>query len=651
VVAGRFVGGRVRFVAKADAALLHAVRGDGRLGERERAILDLIAAVPGIGLDEVVKRTRLDKEVAREAVFALDRGLFVARAAGSSAGRNLYVKYEPPGPAPADAMQRVVERYVRSWGPATARKLERLLRIERISLDATLSALATAGNVEQFSVSGESELYFAVPEDVARLGKVAPDETVRVLSLLDPHAQHFSRELEARWGEGWYYPIFKGARPFGIVELWEMSGRVEIRNVELEPSVGMADMLAAFDRLAPYFSALNMDTTTVAGAHGKLVGDLPERDLMPFVEAGFAKVQSWLAKGIDTERVLTFDEFISFILWRQGLAPQTRFASLAELDEALGGLRSEDEAFARLSSPPRGLSFKTVAGMCFGFGVPNVMTWFTLETARIYRDALQEEETAVERTVLGALRRSGGMGRKALVDGLLGGPGGREALSAMFRKCMVTRNSFGRYVDVPGPVGDRAEARKAIVHRIVRNFAVASPESIAMYTNNEIGTPEARSHLRALREEGKLAKGFLLGEDSSPPWMPHTIPYWMPTEFASKPAPKIFGDLLIGPGWKDRVSHYLRPWVQHKFGLGSSYQVFRNGSLIGAFTGKRVGGGVHVKRFSGSEDAWQAARSQAAMQGWRLVKGVETDEAKEEAYDDSIDEWAKKLRLTTVRQK
>jgi len=142
-----------------------------------------------------------------------------------------------------------------------------------------------------------------------------------------------------------------------------------------------------------------------------------------------------------------------------------------------------------------------------------------------------------------------------------------------------------------------------------------------------------------------------MGEDSSPPWMPHTIPYWMPADFVSKPVPKIEGDLLIGPGWKDRVSHYLRPWVQHKFGLGSAYLVFRNGALVGAFTGKRVGGAVHVKRFSGSEDAWLIARQQAAAQGWRLVKGVETDEAKMEADDDSIDEWAKKLRLSTVRQK
>jgi ATP-dependent Lhr-like helicase len=651
IVAGRFVGGRVRFVAKADAALLHAVRGEGRLGEREKAILDLIGAVPGIGLDDIVRRTRLDKEVAREAVYTLDRGMFVARAAGSSAGRNLYVRYEPPGSAPSDAMQRVIERYVRSWGPATARKLERLLRIERISLDATLSALAAAGKVEQFAVSGEPELYFAAPEDMARLGSAAPDGAVRLLSLLDPYAQHFSRELEARWGEGWYYPVFKGARPCGIVELWEMSGRLEVRNVELEPSVSMQEVLAALDRLSPYYDALHIDTTTVAGAHGKLVEDLGADELAPFYVSGFVKSHTWLAKGIDTERVLTFDEFVSLILWRQGLTNQTRFASLSELDESLCGLRSEEEACARLASPRRGMSFKALPGICAGFGVPNVMMWFTPDTARLYRDALQEPETETEASVIGAIRRSGGLGRKALIDGLLGGSGGREVLTGMLRKCMVVRNSFGRYLAVPGPVGDRSAARRRIVEVTARNFAVVSPESISAYTNGEIGAPEARAHLHALRKGGVLAKGFLLGEDSSPPWMPHSIPYWMPADFASKPLPRVEGDILIGPGWKDRVCHYLRPWVQHRFGLGSAHLVFSSGSLVGAYTGKRVGGSVHVKRFGGSEDAWQIARKQAAIQGWRLVNGVDGAEAAPEADDDDIDEWAKKLWLTTVRQR
>jgi len=649
VVVGRFVGGRVRYVAKHDAELLHAFRGPGRLSEREQIILELIEKHPGIGIEDVVKKTGLDKEVAREAVYMLDRGLYVARAVGSSAGRNHYVRYVPEN-VEKNPLPLLLERYVRSFGPVTVRQLERLLRAERISLDATLSALVTGGKIHSFAVSGEKEQYFVAEEDFEHLGKSKPDETVRVLSILDPFTLHFSREIEARWGEGWYYPIFKGTRPCGIVELWEMSGRVEVRNVELESSVTMAEVLEALEKISPYFNAMHMDTTTVAGTQGKLVGDMSQKELEPFIGAGFVKVQTWLAKGIDTERVLTFDDFVSFLLWRQGLAPQTRFSSIGELDDALVGLRSEDEAGARLSSSLRGLSFKTVNGLNLGFGIPNVMMWLTEESARRYRDALQEPETPVERSVIRALQRSGGMGRKALVEGLMGGAGGRDSLSRMFRKCMVMRNSFGRYVAVPGTPGDRSEARKWLVEHIVRNFVIASPETISTHTNGEIGAPEARAHLHALRTEGKLAKGFLLGEDCSSPWMPNSIPYWMPVEFVSKPVPKIEGDTLIGPGWKDRVSHYLRPWVQQKLGLGSAYLVFSSGRLVGGFLGCKVGGGVRVKKFSGNDDAWQVARRQAAQQGQRLTMVAE-DEGEEERDDDSIDEWAKKLMLTTVRKK
>ena len=108
--------------------------------------------------------------------------------------------------------------------------------------------------------------------------------------------------------------------------------------------------------------------------------------------------------------------------------------------------------------------------------------------------------------------------------------------------------------------------------------------------------------------------------------------------------------MLIGPGWKDRVSHYLRPWIQQKLGLGSAYLVFSAGRLVGGFVGRKVGGGVRVKKFSGPEDAWQVARRQAAQLGHRLTKVAE-EEGEDERDDDSIDEWAKKLMLTTVRKK
>jgi ATP-dependent Lhr-like helicase len=647
VLSGRFVGGRVRYVAKDDALALHAFYDRPPLTAAAQRMLEAIEREPGIGLEELSRRTGTGKEAAREAVGLLDWGLYVVRSHQSSSGRNCYVRFEPRGPAPASPMRLVVERFVGSFGPTTAKRLERFLRADRIALEGTLSSLEADGKATSLRVVGEPEPVYLSPADAESLGTHPEDRRLRMLTILDPFTLHFMEEVQARYGDGWYYPLFRGARLCGVVELWEMSGRVDVRNVELDSRGDLSELLARLDELQQLYTQQHMDTTCVSGAFGRAVDDLTGAELALFTEAGYVRVHSWLAKGIDTDRVLTFDEFTSLMLLRQHLAPGTQFSTIEELDRALVGIRSEEEVLQRLSRPPRGLSLRELPGMHLAFGVPNVMTWFTLESGTRYRAALQEPETPLERAALEALRCSGGMGKRALLDGVLGGPDGRGVLDSMVRRCMIARNSFGRLVQVPLAKGGRREGRRWLVERIASNYGVVSPESISIYTNGEIGAPEARSYLHELRKEGKLVKGFLMPERESPPWLPHTIPYWMPAEDADRTAPKISGELLVGPGWKDRLAHYMRPWAQHLHKLGSAYLIFKDGRLLGGFTGKRSGGTIHVKKFSGDEQAWQVARRQATLRGTRLARG---ESETPRADDEEIDEWAKKLMLSTRRR-
>ncbi|MBI5000505.1 MAG: ATP-dependent helicase [Euryarchaeota archaeon] len=645
ILLGRFVGGRVRYVARRDANALHSIHERHPLSEKEVLILSIVGRGEGVGLEDVVKETRLPKETVREAIDALDRGLYIVRAQESFAGRNVYLPFKPDEEQAAGPFPAIVERYVSAYGPVEARRLERLLRIERIALDGALSALEHAGKIAQVRTSDSPEAYYLAAEDVQALGSHPEDARLRVVSLMDPFALHYIEEVQARYGEGWYFPVFRGAHLVGIVEMWEMSGRVDVRNIDLDRRGDLPELVRCLTQMLPYFEMEHSGTYTISGAFGSNADSLEEAECAALKAHGFRKVQGTWALGVDTERVMTPEEAFQYALWKQGLTERA-FRNVEDAERKLMGLRSEYEAALRLDLPPSSVSFRQMSRMYLAFTIPSMMTWVSMETARMYRDALQGPLSADEEAAMRAIRSAGELSRKEIRHAVSGEARGKDVLESLLRKCLIVQNGRRRFQPVPGEPGDRRAARLRFVEGLLRNYGLFSAENLSIYTKGEIGAPEARELLESLRKAGKASKGFIVEGDR--------IPYWMWAEDVDADFPRHKGETLIGMGYRDRLTAYLLLYVNRLFGLGSAYLVVKDGQLLGAYQGHNVGGAYHARRWAGSEEAWQLARRLAARNGVKLVKGVieEGPRKRDEGEDeDPIEEWAKKVMLGTTSRK
>ncbi|MGQ0796950.1 MAG: ATP-dependent helicase, partial [Methanobacteriota archaeon] len=239
ILEGRFLNGRVRYVRAKDVPLFLSAFPRRRLSEFERKVLDVVRASDGIDLYGIARTLRDEKERVKEALETLDYDVYVIRKFQGDGwtARNLYVAFDPPGDTVPDAVEKLVLRFLAAYGPVTYAGIREWARFEWDDLERLMDSLDERGRVTRILVTGKSEgEMFLLTEDLPSLRKAAPDggrDRARVLSLLDPWTQPLWAQIAGRYGEGWFYPIVKDGDLAGIAEIWEMSGCVEVRELDL----------------------------------------------------------------------------------------------------------------------------------------------------------------------------------------------------------------------------------------------------------------------------------------------------------------------------------------------------------------------------------------------------------------------------------
>ncbi|HTD82024.1 MAG TPA: ATP-dependent helicase, partial [Thermoplasmata archaeon] len=256
ILEGRFLNGRVRYVRAKDVPLFLSAFPRDELNELETQVLEVVKAHPeGIDVHGIQTGVPQPWEKVREALETLDYDCYVIRKFQGDGWttRNLYVPFEMRDDLVEDAEEKVILACLRAYGPAPLSSVKEYTRFHWDEVQARMDALEEAGKVVRILVSGkgEGEMYVLAEELPALREAVASGATdrARVLSILDPWTQPLWAQYSARWGEGWYFPIVKDGDLVGMAEIWEMSGCVEIREIDLNSPELLPEVLAAVDRM------------------------------------------------------------------------------------------------------------------------------------------------------------------------------------------------------------------------------------------------------------------------------------------------------------------------------------------------------------------------------------------------------------------
>ena len=447
-----------------------------------------------------------------------------------------------------------------------------------------------------------------------------------VLSLLDPYLEPLWAEVASKYGEGWFYPLVKDGRIVGVTELWEMSGAVELREVDLADESLLPEFLEAVDRMMEHYRQRGFDICRITRA---LKRDVAELDLAPFLSAGWHRMGDFLAKG--TFETVQFEpvELAAHALRKQGVAADTRFETVLDAVSHLGGLRYDYNVKLRVKDFRSLDSLHKRGVLVRGQAIPPFTTYCTEEDLRLFKAAKRAEIDEDMKTVLDVVAAEEPISRARLLAVCpLDTNTTAAALRKLLRGLQVARDEEGRLRRVRDTRHTAEDARRMVLERIVRSFGVFTAENLSAYTKHEYAMGETRRLLREFEHEGWLAKGFFAKGERTVYWaLRDDLPAIGAVPFKER--------FVLTP--LDNLHVYFRPEIERRFGSGSSYVVFDGPEMVGAFKAKRSGWRLAVTEFQGDE------RARAILQEWQEATDVRLEDDVDRVTDAEVQDWYEKM--------
>ncbi len=650
ILQGRFWDGSVCYVLKKDVPkFINAYRKE-ELGKIDLQILNIIAKNPGIDITGLQEITELPKDILKSKVEKLDRNVHIARKPANRAGnnsdfegfmsRNLYHKLTNR-PSKRDGKEWLIDKIITAYGPVSMYDIARSVGTTRAGIMGYINQLRTSGKLAEVSVVGDEgqKLYVWKKEveallDMGSRGSHRPGkERIRILSIFDPFTIHHRNEIRMKYGDAWYYVIFKGSHLIGMMEMWEMSGCLEIRELALDEPTDLSDVLEALDEFSELYRKNYHDVIRFTGALGTSVEELDKSIVMIFKKSGYFRQRNWLLKGNVIDLTMTGDEIVSYVLWRQHLVPGDKFDDMESGLSELGGFKSDHEAEIRVARPRRLKRLLKDGVVEWGQLIPEYLTFALPEDMAMYKAAKHREIDREMQYLVAILDGEHKMKRNRLLEAApLGYKDAVEALNRLVKGLHVLRAGNNMFYLSPDHAYEKEEAREQVLWLIIRSFGIFSAEWLSMYTKGEFRMGEIRRALGKFEAEGKLVKGFVSEEDNSL--------YWMTMEdIGLLPMKPHDMDLVLAPSAYDRLSTYLLPIIRKKFGFGSSFIVISGGRIIGAFKGSMRKSEVIVGEYRGDESGWNIINDYSKVVGKRIKKKADP----ELMSDEEIMDWYDKV--------
>ena len=609
---GRFVRGRVRYVLNEDGARLAMLR-QSEITPADADLLSMIEGAGQITMRQLVSTTGKEKNEIKESIQRLDRSLKIIRAFTDREDwgtENTYKPYHPETPG-RDPTADLVRECIISYGPIPAQAICFLIGV---TLDEAERYAASAGAVTIFVGGGQNRMY-VMPQEVHLISKVRNrEEKLTIRSLFDPALGSKWAELSARYGDRWIYPATKGNKVVGALEVWEMSGCIEVRSMDIDSPDLLQEVLTALDRFMGFFRMKGVDIVRIREVLGKDAAELEPEQANCLKDNGFRFVNGFYAKGDFTDRTMTDEELLSYVFQKQRVSKSANYFTVEEAVKARGYIRNDQEMVTRVSQK---ILFKKVLsrGSLLRMSLlPGYVGYTTAEFAPAYRAAKAAEPEPDAKTVVSLIKDRQPISRKEMIAiSPFSAERTMDLVSDLSKQSVLYQDQDSYYYVVPAGVISKEEALKAIMKRHFKDFGTFSAEEIALFVSSRMLI--VRRTLSELEKEGFLVKGFLLKDDPTVRWM-------LKEDVDTKP--KIFKEMFL-LNTQDNLHLYLREMIKRECGA-TECVVFDGTKIIGSFFGKISSSGAKVENFRGSDKALKHMKDVAKAQGVKFEEKKTTEE-------------------------
>jgi len=615
---GRFVRGKVRYVLAEDGARLAKLRRE-EITESDRDLLNLIDGMGKATMRQLVSETNMEKDSIKESIQRLDRSLLVVRAFSEKEDwgtENTYEVYRPET-LEKDPTADLVRECIRSYGPIPAQALRFLLGISVEEIEEVVKGISA----EIIFVGGGQNQMYVMSDEVSKIKKSKKStETIRIRSLYDPDLGSKWSELSARYGDRWIYPVTKGNNVIGALEIWEMSGCIEVRGIDVDNPDYLPEVLDAVDELMRFFNMKGVDVVRVREILGKDASQLEENTVKVLTEKGYKFVNGFYAKGEFITKTMNDDEWKSYVFRRQRVGKADRYHTIDQAVQARGYIRNDQEMVTRVLQR---IPFKKLLGrgnLIRMSLLPGFVGYTTQEFAPIIRSAKEGDITEEMDSIYRLIKDRQPISRKEIlaISGL-SEEKTLETIGELSKASMICQDTDSFYFVVPSSKYTKGEATKEIIRTHFKDFGIFSAEGLSQFTGLRMGT--IRQLLAELEMEKFLVKGFLIEDDSTLMWM---------LEEDKDIVTEAFADMFL-LNTQDNLHFYLRDTIKRECG-SSECVIFEGTNIIGSFSGKISSSGSKVEGFKGNDKSRKFIKDVARSLGVRIE---EKRSAEDEEWDIS----------------
>jgi ATP-dependent Lhr-like helicase len=601
---GRFVRGKVRFVLKEDADRYAAIRVDETAPGDEK-VLSIIEGMGTATLRQLVAETGMEKDLVRDSVMRLDRSLRIIRAFNEKEDwgtENTYEVYTPDE-VEGDPAKDLLAKAIRAYGPLPASALRYIIGVP---LD-VVERYAPEVGARIISVGeGQSPMYI-MEDEIPALENVREEEyPMRLLSLYDPDLGSKWAEIAARYGDKWIFPLVKGSAIVGALEIWEMSGVIDIRAMDLDDPATFPEVLVAVDKMMGFYRQKEIDIVRIREVMGVDAERIDGEVKRVLEESGYVLVNGFYAKGRFSPWTMTEDQMITYVFNKQRVTKTNRYQTVAECVAVRGYIRGDQEVMTRVSEKTimkkqmeKGYLYKMTL-------VPNYQGYTDEEHAMLFRTMkgyVPDDDCKALLKIIGKLQP---VSKKKIVEeSPLSLERTNELLSELNRNSVIYQGADSGYCIVPDNGMTPLQAAKEVAKMHFRDFGIFSAEDLSTFLSSRMGF--TRRILSDLVEEGFVTKGFFIRDDP--------VLRWMLTEDIGKSSRRGGESLIINS--QDNLNVYFRDMFKQETGTTRSV-IVANNKVIGSFIGKITAAGAKVEGFKGNERAARMMKEAAQSVGARL---------------------------------
>ncbi len=535
----------------------------------------------------------------------------------------------PVVPAPVlafeEAARNLVMKCIELYGPAHIPLIRYHTGLGYDEIHWAIDRLETDQRILRLAVvDGSSIDMFITPKELEEL-KVMPrtakfKDKLRVLSQYDPYTRRVWLEVANRYGEGWFFPVIKDGKLAGMVEMWNLSGCVEVREVNLDDEALLPELLEELERHLEYHKLFGTEILRFRRALGKEPDEMLPPMLKCFLDRGYILIQGMLVKGQIRQETYPKSKVLAYLFWRQHLTEDNKFRDTWEAIRGMGGLHSEFEVEARVRIFHPLRKYKDRLVTCLA--IPEYLTYCTFPDLLLYKIAKNRDLDKRMSDALALIKGSGAMTRQELQKRLgLDQDTFNSVMKDLYTSLYIIKDQRNMFVPTETPPVAMAEARKTILKRIIENFGIISAEKIAAYTKHEFKMSEIRDQLKAWEDQGWLVKGYFVeGDDSL---------YWLVTEdMARLSQSDTTGNRVLTT--TDPVAQYLQQEIKERYNLGTCYLVFKGTEMVGAFKATRRSGILAYTDFVGNDEAMKILHEFGRRWGLKVM---------EKKFEEGEDDW------------